>query len=185
MLLCRPVTPLLHGLELAARRQAGMTGGQLQLEHSRDTKNIFLCSSPSLSSQQPKLNCIIPCQRPGRRVPQTALAHTALCSAQFWGIYSQRSRSGNGGRLNNTLLVREGRAVVSARCTRQLFSTSASSALAISNKTFCFTSLFFWEWHDTKQSPVVLQGHKKKKRGRGGGGEGTTCLFLHLTIAKH
>lgn len=158
-------------------------GEQPQLGHRSDTQHVFLYSRPSLSSQQPKLNLIIPCPRPGRRALQAAFAHAAPCSARFWGSWTQRGSSGNRGRLNNALLVREGRAVVSARCTRQLFSTSASSDPAIGHKMFCFTSVFFWEWHDTKQSPTVLQGHEKK--GRKKKKKGTACLFLHLTIAKH
>lgn len=181
----RQVTSSARGLELPAHRQAGTprwATAAWTFKWHQPTKHVFLYSRPSLSSQQPKLNHIGPCQRPGRRALQAALAHTASCSAQFWGSWTQRGSSGNGGRLNNTLLVREGRMVLSAKCTQQLFSTSASSNPAIGHKTFCFTSVFFWEWHDTKQSPIVLQGQEKKKRVRK---KCTACLFLHLTIAKH
>lgn len=154
-------THLAQGLAPALHRQAGTLAGTAgRATMVRTTK--WHQTHPHLQQARPELTTA-----GGERhySPHGARRKdpTALSSAQLWVSHSHEQGpggcSGSWGGLSNVLLGREGRAVVSARCARQLFSTSASSDPAIGHKTLCFTSVFFWEWHDTKQSPTVLQGH--------------------------
>lgn len=106
---------------------------------------------------QPEQHYTVPCSEPEGRTPQPSLMLHQLRTIS--GKILMRVRPRGQLWLNRALLGREGREVVGARCTRQLFLTFTSSDPVTSRKVLCFTSVFFWEWPDTRQSPTVLQGH--------------------------
>lgn len=106
---------------------------------------------------QPEQHYVVPCCEPEGRTPQPLLTlhqlRTILGKILMW------VRPKGQLCLNRAPQGREGRVVVSTRCTRQLFLAFTSSDPVTRHKVLCFTSVFFWEWHDTRQSPMVLQGH--------------------------
>lgn len=94
---------------------------QLQLGHWRDTKRVSLQwdkSELKRAKAEPKRTL----SKAREKSPTGSPAHAAPCSAQFLVSWTQRGRSGTGGRLSHALLVAQGRVVVIADELNSFFS---------------------------------------------------------------